>query len=179
IGLETPTNALLVMWMGFFLWMISGWKLERYRRQEIIAQSGANALKHAVLLATALVCLLPLLVPIIKMARHGEYPRQTILWKTHRTGANLLSLLMPNPLHALWGPAVSRWFTSRGLIVQDQAAGLGWVWLTLIVISRPWNLGRSAKRWIALGAASTVLAMGPYLHIAQHNLWLTLPFYFL
>jgi hypothetical protein len=179
IGLETPYNALLVMWLGLFLWFASGWKTQRYSREEVLAKPTSGWQKHLALFATAIICLLPLLVPVAMMALHGDYPRQSILWKTHRPGANLVSLILPNPMHALWGPAISQWFTSRGMIVQEQAAGLGWVFLALLALGRPWLLGRQAKRWMALAIGSTVLAMGSYLHVAQWNLWLPLPFYFL
>lgn len=38
IGLETPYNALLVMWLGLFGWLVSEWKVESYRRAEVLVR---------------------------------------------------------------------------------------------------------------------------------------------
>src|SRR5262249_49791652 len=138
IGLETPYNALLVMWFGFILCAASFFKIPTYGRPEIKTVWRSRIIRHAILGTTALICLLPLFIPLFRLALGGEYPRQSILWKTHRNGANILSLFMPNPMHALWGPPVFRWFTNHGLIVQDEAASLGWVALGLLFFARPW-----------------------------------------
>ncbi len=179
IGLETPYNALLVTWFGLYLWLLGGLKAQQYSRVADVAKSAGQWRKHVQLLGTTLVCLSPLVISVVKMVLHGDYPHQSTYWKTECPGANLFSFFMPNPMHALWGSPIWRWFTSRGMTVQEQVASLGWVFLALVALGRPWRLGRSAKRWVALAVGSTLLAMGPYLHIAQHDLWMPLPFYFL
>src|SRR6185295_4970908 len=52
-----------------------------------------------------------------------------------------------------------------------------------IVWSKCWQgadvgaAARLARRWLFLAISSTILAMGTYLHLAQWNTWMPLPFY--
>src|SRR5439155_2724798 len=106
-----------------------------------------------------------------------------IFWKTHLPGANLFSLFMPNAMHAAWGPQITQWFYARGMNPQEEAASLGWVCLGVVLLSRCWQgadvsaAARSAPRWLFLSISATTLAMGTYLHLAQWNTWMPLPFY--
>lgn len=178
VGLESAANPLLVMWGSLFLGALSRFKFTTARRERAAAPRG-RLRREALLLGTALLGLSPLLWSAARLAWQGDYPSQSILWKTHLPGANLLALFMPNPLHAVWGPPVSRWFVERGLNPQEQAASLGWVFLFFVFAGRLWRERGPARRWLALACAGTVCSMGTYLHIAQWNLWLPLPFYFL
>jgi hypothetical protein len=207
IGLETPYNALLVMWVGLFAWAASHVRVT-------LTPKSPHALSHvqfvppfakgglggiSVLVSTALLCLSPLLISAVKLALAGGYPKQSILWKTHLPGANLLALFFPNPLHALWGPALSRWMVLHGLQPQEQAAMIGWTCLVIVI----WSLNhaafgmrhaavgvlneelpsaecripRAAWCWLSLAVFSTVMSLGVYLHVLWINTWMPLPFY--
>ncbi len=177
ISLKTPYNAVLVMWLGLYAWFFTGWRSELYKRDAHALQPAGTWAKYLVLLGIAFLCMLPLTVPLAKMAMSGDYPHQSLLWKTERAAANLFSFFMPNSMHFLWGESVTRWFTSRGMVVQEQAASIGWVTLALFYFTRPWKQGASPRRWALLALGAMGLALGTYLHLAQHNLWMPMPFY--
>lgn len=205
IGLHGPENALFVMWMAFLVWVLSHVRLSSSPNAVIgdpsalksrdpgLQHAGMTAKRHMLLIVTALLLLSPLFWETFKLIQEGGYPRQSILWKTHLPGANLLALLSPNALQAFWGEAVSGWFTARGMNPQEQAASIGWVCMGVVALclSSPAGAGRGSmdsppetagndkmKKWGILAVASTVLAMGAHLHIAQHNTWLPMPFFF-
>jgi len=177
ISLNTPTNALLVMWFCLFVWVLTGihgnkigWEpgwLSREWKKEIL------------LLALALLLLSPLWINAIHLVLAGDYPRQSILWKTHLPGANFWSLLAPNAFHALWGSAVSDWFWGYRMSPHEQAASLGWVCLAVVLMARPWRQTLMGKRWTWVAGLATVFSMGTYLHVGNLNTWCPLPFYFL
>jgi hypothetical protein len=71
---------------------------------------------------------------------------------------------------------------------QEQAAAIGWTCLAVIILSRTGKTDPSpsplpgervqGEGWLSLAIFATVLSMGTHLHIAQHNLWCPLPFFF-
>ncbi len=190
ISMHTPTNVLLVMWLMLALYFLSGYRIRTEALLVDPLKRDRRLRYFGVLFGTAFVGLLPLIIGSIQLMAQGGYPKQTILWKTHLAGANLLALFSPNPIHAVWGPSVSRWFETHGMHPHEQAAGIGWVCLAIILMSQIWKrrtamaefLSPSApdlgtRNWMFLAALSTVMAMGTYLHILWVNLWLPLPFY--
>jgi hypothetical protein len=191
IGLESPANPLLVMWVCMAAWLWLRFDVTRVAgtaARRVAPRGGMKS--YAVLFVTTLIFLSPLLFAAFKLMLSGDYPKQSILWKTHLAGANLLALFFPNPLNAWWGPAVTRWFETRGLQPQEQAGMIGWVALTTVALAtvrhplrpqagdpEPTSAGNVFRKWFLLALGATVLSMGTYLHIAQYNLWLPLPFY--
>lgn len=179
VSMQSPENVVFLMWLAIMALAAT------YVRLEVVARSLTGSfyrerLRHHLWLAgTAGALLSPLFWESFRLIREGGYPKQSILWKTHLAGANLFSLLMPNPLHALWGASVNQWFTARLMNPQEQAASIGWVCLAATVFSQVWKASLRARHWLALAAAATLLAMGTHLHIAQVNLWCPLPFFWL
>jgi len=171
LSMQTPTNVLLVFWLSVAAYVGCVWRLRLVKRA--VTQTGRS---YALLIGVAAVALLPLIVPSVRMSVAGDYPRQTILWKTHPKGANLLAPFFPNSQHVWWGDRVSRWYTDRQLNQQEQASSLGWVFLAVIFLAGGWTW---RNRWLLLGGGATVLALGTHLYIAQWNTWLPLPFYVL
>lgn len=172
IGLHGPENAIFVLWAALVVWGILHFRFTTTRR---IARGGW--MNYSLLIGTAVVLLVPLFWETAQLIREGGYPRQSILWKTHLPGANLLALFSPNAIQAVWGTKVSEWFASRGMNPQEQAASIGWVCLAIILLTKLWK-DSVAKKWGALAVGSTLLAMGAHLHIAQYNTWLPMPFFF-
>ena len=175
ISMQSPENAVFVMWLFLMAWAATYVRIEATK----VAPGPIFWRKHLILGFTAALLLSPLIRGSVSLILEGGYPKQSILWKTHLQGANLLALFGPNPLQALWGPAVSRWYTGRGMNPQEQAAAIGWVCLAVVLISQVWKADRRSRRWLYLACSATVLAMGTHLHIAQHNLWCPLPFFWL
>jgi hypothetical protein len=174
IGLESVTNPAMVMWIALMIGYASRWKLAASSRKTSPLPPHLIAL-----FGTAFVGLSPLLWSTLKLTLHGDYPRQSILWRTHPTGASLVSFFLPNPIHALWGQAISQWLYRLDIQPQEQAASLGWVCLAVIVAGFWRTKSATPRRWLALAIGSTILSLGIYLNILQWNLWLPLPFYLL
>lgn len=136
IGLHGPENALFVLWMGVAIWGLL--HIDLHWEGMTIRRDAAR--NHLTLFLSAFLLLSPLWWESLRLALEGGYPKQSVLWKTHLPGANLLALFAPNGQQALWGPVVSGWFTSRGMNPQEQAAAIGWV--CLIVVLWRWSSRR-------------------------------------
>ena len=178
IGLQTPANVAMAGWIALAAAIVSRWRLQSDAR---LTEGKRETIRAALWMGgVALVLLSPLLLSSLALTLHGDYPRQSILWRTHLPGANLTALFFPNPVHAWWGAALSRWLMNHGIQPQDQAAQIGWVCLAVVFASGCLRKPNARlRRWLALAAAATVFALGVYLHIFNVNLWLPLPFYLL
>lgn len=167
ISAKSPTNTLLVMWVCLAAWFLSNYRWHLDSR-EVVQRDWKGPL---VMLGSALLLLSHLLGSSLKLLLQGDYPKQSILWKTHLKGASLVAVFMPNPLQAFWGPRLSQWFYEHALQPQEQAAMIGWVCLAVVLWARPWG------RWMSLAISATVLSLGTYLHLLETNTWMPLPFY--
>jgi hypothetical protein len=176
IGMESPANPLLVMWVALAIGIGSKLRMLKFRGAIDQKALAPRLRREGIVLGVALLLLLPLLISTVEMSARGDYPKQSILWKTHPAGANLLALFMPNALHVAWGPVMTYWYEIHGMNAQEQAASIGWVCMAIVAMSGIW---RKARRWFALAVTVTVFSMGIYLHTADQNLWLPLPFYIL
>ncbi len=177
IGMQSPANACLAMWLFLAVWVWTGLFFDRSVGAKPGRSASLTRLKGECLLAAvAVLALTPLIVGTLLAIRSGDYPRQSILWKTHLPGADLLAPFMPSASHRLWGERVTGWYQSHNLEPREEASSIGWVTLAALAFSRLW---RVRLRWLLLAISATVLALGVYLNVAGHNLWLPLPFYFL
>jgi len=89
--------------------------------------------------------------------------------------ADLIDVVLPNPVHPWWGPAVRAW---RDQIYPDAViwnVALGWVALILGVLGAL-AARRIAWRWLLLALACLILTLGPELKIAGWNTGLPLPY---
>ena len=179
ISMLSPENPVFVMWIAIIFALMTYVHAEFPDRPVDPERRRALLSGYALMIGMSAILLSPLLWESWKLIRTGAYPKQSILWKTHLPGANLLALFFANPIHALWGPAVSQWYASRGLQPQEQAAAIGWVCLVIVGWSKVWKTNVAARHWLALALAATIFSMGTHLHIAQYNLWCPLPFYIL
>lgn len=175
ISLTTPVNALLVMWVGLGLWAWARCGITFKNRQP--RWTRADTLEQGTLAGSAFFFLLPLIIATAEAIWKGDYPKQSILWKTHLLGSDLFGLFLPNPLQVWWGPSVSDYLQRLSIHPQDQAAMIGWTTLIVLMASRFWETRRTDRPWFYLAAGSTVMAMGTYLHIGPWNTWCPLPFY--
>ena len=109
-----------------------------YVRIEFIASPVSSEVRqqhlyqHALLAVVAGVLLTPLFWETWKLVQTSGYPKQHILWKTHNRGADVLSVLVPNPFNPLWGSPLRQWLYSLSLLPDDMAASLGWITMGII-----------------------------------------------
>jgi hypothetical protein len=117
---------------------------------------------------------LPFLVPYLQLDSEGTTVvplREAAFW-----AASFTDYLLPNPLHPLWGEAVSRvmWPLPTPMITEFVIS-IGWVTLLLAMIGARRTRGRSWRclKWMMI--AAFVLSLGPYLTISRLPLEIPLP----
>lgn len=81
-----------------------------------------------------------------------------------RSSADIIAFWLPNPLHPLWGAAVSDFYLRLhpGAMLWNVSLGLVGSALALLGIVRTW---RATWRWIVLLVATLILAMGEHLRV--------------
>jgi hypothetical protein len=138
---------------------VDGWRVMRY--------GAAAGIVAAVLLS-------PVLYAVgVRLANVG-IESSTIYWRSSPPGVDLLSLLLPNPNHALAPTAVTEWFLSRPNGYAENVASipvlllavLGWAWCT------GW---RPSRWWVGLAALFGALSLGPFVNVAGVNTYIPGP----
>ena len=117
---------------------------------------------------------LPFLVPYLQLDSRGATVvplREAAFW-----AASFTDYLMPNPLHPLWGEAISRvmWPLPTPMMTEFVIS-IGWVTLLLALIGARRTHGPSWRslKWMMI--AAFVLSLGPYLTISRLPLDIPLP----
>ena len=90
--------------------------------------------------------------------------------------ANLLSFVLPNDQHPLWGEAIYTW--RRANVAETLTEGrvsLGWTVLLLALVGL-WRARWAAVPWLAALALGLALALGPTLHIGPDEVALPMPY---
>jgi hypothetical protein len=132
----------------------------------------------AVAVVAATVLLAPVIYAIGVRAARGALVSPPVPWRSSAPGADLLGLLVPNPNHPLMPEAFPAWLATLPGGIHDQVASLSWVALAVIVIA--WRGGARPDRFWALAALGfSLLALGPFLHIAGWNTYVPTPWTFL
>jgi hypothetical protein len=146
------------------------WRPEA-RLLDAVRATAAAGLVTAVLLA-------PVLYAFGQQVVRGHAGMSPPLWRSSPSGLDLVSLVLPNPNHALWGEPLRamlvRW-AERGDAIPEAVGSLSLVSLAVIVWAG-WGLGWRPSR-IRVGATIFygLLALGPFLQVAGLNTQLPLP----
>jgi hypothetical protein len=100
-----------------------------------------------------------------RLALRGDYVSPRYFWRSAPPGVDLASLLLGNPFHPLWGPALQGLYARWGLNLIESGGG----WLGVVpVLLALWALRRcwsdpAVRHWAAIGAIFLVWAFGPHL----------------
>jgi hypothetical protein len=128
--------------------------------------------------AVLILLLAPVLYAVGDQMLHGNADFSQPLWRSSPPGVDLLSLVMPNPNHALWGApmrALLEQWTGRGDAFPEAVGSLSLVALLTMVVAW-WKGGWQPSR-IRVGAAVcyVLFALGPFLQVAGVNTQMPLP----
>lgn len=125
-----------------------------------------------VIIVAALACagpLAPVLYGLGDRIAEGRFVTPQIFWRSSPRGVDLLSFVTPNPLHP-----IARWFsespqTRMATWFVEYTASLSLVALAVIATAI-WRAGyRPPKGWVAITIGFALLALGPFIYIADVN----------
>lgn len=125
-----------------------------------------------VIIVAALACagpLAPVLYGLGDRIAEGRFVTPQIFWRSSPRGVDLLSFVTPNPLHP-----IARWFsespqTRMATWFVEYTASLSLVALAVIATGI-WRAGyRPPKGWVAITIGFALLALGPFIYIADVN----------
>jgi hypothetical protein len=119
---------------------------------------------------------LPLGSALLDVVRAGDYTSPRILWRSSPPGADLLTLVLGHPRHALTGSYTTGAYAAVGIDVIEQSLWLGIAPILLLIVwRRHWVGAPEARTWVVLGALFLVLSLGPFLRLAGRDSGIPLP----
>jgi hypothetical protein len=138
-------------------------------RFELNRQAWSPRLLHAILWGgiVAAVLLSPVLYAFGDRFTGGQMP--PTYWRSSPPGVDLLSYLLPNPNHALWGApmrALINDWSGRADGFPEFAASLPWTALAVIVFAWVRTGFRLTGIRVPLTLGWLTLALGPFVHVA-------------
>ncbi len=172
-GLRNPVTL--------FWFLAAAWVLWRYRWKVSAGwRDGRPAARDAIpaLIATAtfLVIALPLLTALARVISAGDYTTQTVLWRSSPPGADLLTLILGHPRHALTGDWTRSLYASLGIDLMEQALWIGIVPVVVLVLTRrEWQPAPGARIWMLATFVFGLIALGPFLRVGGIDTALPLP----
>jgi hypothetical protein len=122
----------------------------------------------------ALVLLLPTLVGLLLRARAGRLPETATLWRSSPRGVDLLAYLVPNPNHPLlpgWTQAF--WLPDKSDAFPEYVAAFPLVALGIIALAGVWRV--LPRFWVAFTLFFMLLSLGPFIHVAGYQTYVTGP----
>jgi hypothetical protein len=128
---------------------------------------------------TMLLVLAPVLYALGDRVVHGQADWSSPLWRSSPRGIDLLGLFVPNPSHPLWGPAMESrliaWAGRHDNAMPEVVGSLSLVALLVLVVAW-WRHGwRPSRIRVGVAVFFTLLALGPFLHVAGLNAQIPLP----
>jgi hypothetical protein len=136
------------------------------------------------LFPVALITLALLVAPLALAAGHlwasGDYVQQVYQWKSAPSGIDVASLVLGNPLHALFGDAITGAYRRFHI---NQIESSAWLGLSPLMLSA-WAVWHrrsdpEIRRWLWIGGIFLVWSLGPYLMVFGHNSGIMLPHTFI
>lgn len=176
LSLRSGTNVRAVA-AGLLVWWL--WRRRRWTPVAALP-APATFVAHpwpafALMLATWLLLMAPLLTHALAMWLAGQYVTQSYVWRNAPPGIDAGALLTGNVFNNWWGSAVSRIYTARGIDGLAPQLWLGLVPLLLFFTRRWWMADRAARTWVLYGSVFFVWAVGPFLRILGVDTGLPLP----
>ncbi len=168
-------NLLQVLWllMAIALWVRFRPKVGARPRDDWSWGRAVPAL--AVMTAIFLLLSAPLLRNGIQLLVHGQYVTQQYDWRNAPIGIDILTLVLGNPFHSLWGGALQQLYARIGIDLIESGAWLGVAPLVLAVFAWRRCVDPIIRQWAALGAVFFVWALGSHIHAAGQNTGFIMP----
>lgn len=122
----------------------------------------------------AALLLAPVLSAVWARVADGRFVSPPIYWRSSPAGVDLLAMALPNPNHPLAPAAWRDWLSNRFDGYLESVASIPLIAVITLVIA--WRRGWHPPRmWVALGAAFSLLAVGPFLHVGGVNTYVVGP----
>ena len=158
----------IVLWVRFRPWVrarrAADWSSAR-------AAAGLGVMFGVFLLGSA-----PLLRNALHVIVSGQYVTQQYYWRNAPIGFDVITLLLGNPFHPLWGSASRHIYAQLGIDLIESGAWLGVAPFLLAAVA---VRGRWAhpvvRQWFILGSIFLVWALGSHVHAAGRNTGLIVP----
>ncbi|MCX6545888.1 MAG: hypothetical protein NTV05_15925 [Acidobacteria bacterium] len=117
----------------------------------------------------------PLLTALAFRIYDGRYVTPHIYWRSSTPGVDLLAYFMPNPNHPIFGPWFATWLAARDGGFVENVAAIPLVALAVIGFAAWAVRHRVPRYWLGLAVGSSLLALGPFVHVAGINLSIPTP----
>ena len=170
ISMRDSFNPLEIFWvlLAFAVWMHFRPRMGARLRGDWPASRSATAL--AAIFGTFLILAAPVVWHGFRVLVNGDYATQRYFWRSAPVGIDLVTLLIGNPFHGVFGEGVRHLYESMSIDVIESGAWLGIVPLVLAVyaVRRKWS-DPAVRQWAVVGAVFFVWALGSLVHAAGRN----------
>jgi hypothetical protein len=138
-----------------------------------ITATHVRVLAIAAILATIL--LSPTLYAVGRRVVEGRMVSAPVLWRSSAPGVDLAAVVAPNPTHPLTPDSLTGWLTGLGGGFVENVVSIPLV--ALVTIGWAWRRRefRPPRLWLAIAGGFTLLALGPFVHIAGFNTYIPTP----
>jgi hypothetical protein len=120
-----------------------------------------------------------LLSPVLSaMGSHlgeGRWISPRVWWRSSAPGVDLLAFLVPNPVGSLFGWVASGWLSAMPDGLHENVASIPWTAVFAVALAILYAGLRLPPYWTAFTATMTLLALGPFVHIAGWNTYVPTP----
>jgi len=162
-GLYTPMLLLTLLVVLRAAWPYRSAMLSIDRVQVV---RFARAISVGALVST--VVLSPVLYAVGIRIRDTGFETSEIMWRSSPPGVDAISFLIPNPNHPLAPGAIRAWLTPRPDQYLENVASVPLIALAAIALAL--RIGwRPPRGWAAITVVFTLLALGPFIHVAGIN----------
>lgn len=129
----------------------------------------------ATALGTAMLLLAPLLVILAQRAVDGEWMSAPVLWRSSAPGVDLVSFLVPNPMHALAPDRLVQWLASEPGRFEENVVAIPWVVLATIVAARLATGRWGSRLWSVVATCAVLVTLGPFIRVAGIETYIPTP----
>jgi hypothetical protein len=176
ISAQDSFNARQALWvlLAGLVWVHSRPHLRLARSVDWNGPRAATAL--LVMLGVFLALAAPLLWHVAGLVLRHEYVSQRYYWRSAPKGIDVVTLLLGNPFHGLWGDSVGGLYDRLGI---DRLEACAWIGVAPLALAF-WGASRrrredAARYWTAVAALFFVWALGPHLMAFGANTGMILP----
>lgn len=171
LSMRDPFNPLEIFWvlLGAAAWIYFRPRLRVHPQAAWSASRTAAAV--GVIVVTFLVLASPVVWHGVRLLLNGDYVTQRYLWRSSPVGIDVLTLLLGNPFHGLWGQQVWQLYVRLGIDVIESGAWLGIapVLLAAYAVRNKWN-DPALRQWTLVGGVFFIWALGSLVHAAGRNI---------
>ena len=116
--------------------------------------------------AVSVLLLSPVLTALAVAYRDSELITPPVLWRSSAPGVDLVSFLLPNPLHPWFGDASAHWLRASPGGFVENVASIPWTALGVIGIAAWATAGKLPRLWIVFTGVFGLLALGPFVRVS-------------